>query len=107
MKNVEEDVPVYDDIEAVKFIVKYLANTNKVYVADTKVEYIFDVIYEYYEDKGLIEDDTAEEADIDEEDMLLYAKKCIKKDKIDITEDEIMLILEGEYEYGKSIGVYN
>jgi hypothetical protein len=55
----------------------------------------------------LIQEDTAEEANIDEEDMFLYLKKCAKKDKMDITDEEITLILEGEYEYGKSIGIYN
>ncbi|MDD4426772.1 MAG: hypothetical protein PHG64_00020 [Paludibacter sp.] len=107
MKTEEDDLLVYDEDEAVKFILNHLPAEAGKTIPDTKVEYVLDVIYEYYEEKGLIEEDTAEEANIDEEDMFLFLKKCVKKDKMDITDDEISLILEGEYEYGKSIGIYS
>ena len=107
MKTEEDDLLVYDEDEAVKFILNHIPVSFKASIPDTKIEYILDVIYEYYDEKGLIEEDTAEEANIDEEDMFLYLKKCVKKDKMDITDEEINLILEGEYEYGKSIGIYN
>lgn len=103
----EKDDLVYDEDEAVRFILEHIPASSKATVSDTKVEYVLDVIYEYYEEKGLIQEDVAEEADIDEEDMFLYLKKCAQKDKMDITVEEIGLILEAEYEYGKSIGIYN
>jgi hypothetical protein len=107
MKTEEDDLLVYDEDEAVKFILNHLSAVSGVPMIDTKVEYVLDVIYEYYEEKGLIQEDTAEEASIDEEDMFKYLKKCVKKDKMDITDDEISQILEAEYEYGKSVGIYN
>jgi len=102
----EDDLLFYDDVEAVKFILQNLPSNLKTTVTEEKVEYVLDVIYEFYEEQGLIEEDTAEAAYIDEEDMFLYLKKCIEKDAMDISEEEISHILEGEYEYGKSIGVY-
>ena len=107
MKTEEDDLLVYDEDEAVKFILNHISSEAKTNIPDTKVEYVLDVIYEYYDEKGLIQEDTAEEASIDEEDMFKYLKKCVKKDKMDITEEEITQILEGEYEYGKSVGIYN
>ena len=107
MKTEEDDLLVYDEDEAVKFILNHISSATKTNIPDTKVEYVLDVIYEYYDEKGLIQEDTAEEASIDEEDMFKYLKKCVKKDKMDITEEEITQILEGEYEYGKSVGIYN
>lgn len=107
MKTEEDDLLVYDEDEAVKFILNHIPAASRATIPDTKVEYVLDVIYEYYDEKGLIQEDTAEEANIDEEDMFLYLKKCIKKDKMDIPDEEIILILEGEYEYGKSVGIYN
>jgi hypothetical protein len=107
MKTEDDDLLVYDEDEAVKFILSHITAKEGTAVTDTKVEYVLDVIYEYYDEKGLIQEDTAEEANIDEEDMFEYLKKCAKKDKMDITDEEISLILEGEYEYGKSIGIYN
>ena len=107
MNTEEDDLLVYDEDEAVKFISNHLPSDAKVSIDDTKVEYVLDVIYEYYDENGLIQEDTTEEASIDEEAMFLYIRKCIKKDKINITDEEIQLMLEAEYEYGKSIGVYN
>ena len=54
----------------------------------------------------MIDEDSADEASIDEEEMFNYIMKCSKKDKMELTETEVQLILEGEYEYGKSLGIY-
>lgn len=107
MKNEEDDLLVYDEDDAVKFILEYLDSDGEGGIDETKIEYVLDVIYDYYDEKGLVEEDTAEEASIDEEDMFNFLMKSVKKDKIEITGDEIQLILDAEYEYGKSIGVYN
>jgi hypothetical protein len=106
MKNQEEDLLVYDEDDAVKFILNFLSSVENHKVDDIKIEYVLDVVYEYYEENGLIEEDSTEEASIDEEKMFNYILKCSKKDKIEISEDEIQMILEGEFEYGKSLGIY-
>jgi hypothetical protein len=102
-----DDILEFDDSEAVKFIMDYLPEDAKKEVDDTMIEYVLDVVYEFYEEKGLIEEDSAEDAVIDEEEMLQFILKCAKKDKIALSEELIDLILEGEYEYGKSLGIYN
>ena len=71
------------------------------------IEYVLDVIYEYYEENGLIDEDTTEEASIDEEDMLKYIQKCSRKDKMNLTDEQILQILEGEFKYGQSLGIYD
>ena len=43
---------------------------------------------------------------LSEEEMFKYILKVSKKDKMQLTEEEVQLILEGEFEYGKSIGIY-
>ena len=106
MKTKGDDILEYDEDDAVKFILGYLPDDVKPGIDDSKIEYVLDVIYEYYDENGLIDEDSTEEASIDEEEMFKFVQKCAKKDKIEITEDEIELILEGEYEYGKSIGIY-
>jgi len=103
----EEDLLVYDEDEAVVFILKFLPESSKKRIGEDEVDYVLDVIYDFYEEKGYIEEDSAEEASIDEDEMFEYILKAAKKDKVDINEDEILFILQGEYEYGKSIGVYN
>ena len=38
--------------------------------------------------------------------MFKFIAKCSKKDKMELSDDDIQLILDGEYEYGKSLGIY-
>lgn len=107
MKKEDEDLLVFDEDEAVKYIMSHLPEEVKSTIEETMVEYVLDVVYEYYDENGLIDEDTTEEASIDEEDMLRYIQKCAVKDKIDLSEEQIMVILEQEYNYGQSLGIYD
>jgi hypothetical protein len=106
MKTQENDLLEYDEDDAVKYILKSLPADAKQRIDETKIEYVLDVIYDFYEENGLIDEDSTEEASIDEEIMFEYIVKSSKKDKMELTEEDIQLILEGEYQYGKSIGIY-
>ncbi|OIP83801.1 MAG: hypothetical protein AUK44_04265 [Porphyromonadaceae bacterium CG2_30_38_12] len=106
MKTEEDDLLVYDEDDAVKYIMGFLPEEFKSKIDDTKIEYVLDVVYDFYDENGLIEEDSTEEASIDEEEMFQYILKCSKKDKMSLSEDEIELIIEGEYQYGKSLGIY-
>ena len=106
MKTQEDDLLVYDEDDAVKFIISSLPANAKERINDEKIEYVLDVVYEYYDENGLIDEDSTEEASIDEEEMFKFILKCSKKDKMALSEDDIQLILDGEYEYGKSLGIY-
>jgi hypothetical protein len=106
MKAQEDDLLEYDEDDAVAFILDFIPAEAKERISDDKIEYVLDVVYEYYDEKGLIDEDSTEEASIDEEDMFKYILKCSKKDKMDIQEEDVQLILDGEFEYGKSLGIY-
>lgn len=106
MKTEQDDLLEYDDDEAVNYILKLVPKELKSKINDDAINYVLDVVYDYYEENGLIDENSTEEASIDEEDMLNYVIKASKKDKMNLNEDEIQLILDGEYEYGKSIGIY-
>jgi hypothetical protein len=105
MKQNDEDM-FYDDDEAIAFILKTLPEEIKKHINDTHIEYVLDVIYDFYEENGWIEEDSTEEAEIDENAMFDYITKTVKKDNFDLSEEEIELIIDGEFEYGKSIGIY-
>ena len=106
MKTEEDDLLIYDDDDAVKYITNLVTEEMKSRVTEDNVNYVLDVLYDYYDEKGFIGDDTAEEASIDEEEMLKFVIKAAKKDGIDLNEDEIQFVLDAEYEYGKSLGIY-
>lgn len=107
MKTTEDDLLVYDEDAAVAYILNNVPVEFKDKISSDSVEYVLDVVYEYYDENGLIDEDTTEAVSIDEEDMFKYILKCSKKDKMGLSEDEIQVILDGEFEYGKSLGIYN
>ncbi len=104
--NTNDDL-IFDDDAAVQFIIKHLPEDIKGKISDDDITYILDVMYDFYEENGFINEDTATEADIDEEAMFFFIKKTMQKDKVvSLTDEELQAILDGEFEYGKSIGVY-
>ena len=97
----------YDDEAAIIFIQKKLP--KELNISDDDIQYVLDVIYDIYESKGLLNDDTDEEVEIVEEELLHYILKAVKKDEMDVeklNEENVQLILDAEYEYSESLGVY-
>lgn len=101
------DLINYDDSDAIEFITKYLAQNGVDVVAEDDIQYILDLVCEYYEKCNLLSDPNAEDATVAENEMLEYIQKLIAKEKvISIDEDTLQWVLDGEYEYGVSIGIY-
>ena len=96
----------FDDSEAIKFIMNLIPEEDKTTLTEDDIQYVLDVIYDFYEYEGLVDEDTAEEDSIDEEQLFNYVKKAAQKDGIKLNDETIQLILDGEYEYGLSIGIY-
>ena len=103
----EKDFIEVDDTECIKFILNYLPAELKEKVTDDDVQYVLDLICEYYSANDLIEEDTVEEATIAEEDMFNFILAAIRKEQvIEMDENTLAVILDGEFEYGKTIGIY-
>ena len=100
----DEDLNFVDDSECIAFILKNIDPKFK--TTDDEVQYIIDLICEYYVDSDVMED-KAESAEIAEDDMLNYIMAAIRKDKMfEMSEEKVAAILEQEYEYGKKTGLY-
>lgn len=99
--------PEFDDEKCIQFILDLIPEEDKNGMTEDDVQYVLDVIYEFYESVGLIdEEDSASEGVIDEEAELAFIKKAAKKDKVNLTDQQIQLILDGEFQYGLEIGIY-
>lgn len=70
---------VFDDQEAVKYIQANLPQEAKGKFSDDDVLYISDLVYEYYEVNGYLEEE--DEVDIDVEDLNEYVVRALKKDE--------------------------
>ena len=103
--NEEEFLP-YDDDEAIKFIRNQIPQELKEKFSDDDLNYLIDLIYEFYEEKGFLDDDDTE-VDIDLDELTAYVVKQSKKDKVGVyTEEEVKFVVDAEIAYCDSLGVF-
>jgi hypothetical protein len=108
----EEQDFLYDDDEAIKFIHNFLPQELKEKFSDDDINYIIDLIYEFYESKGLFEseDDDDEEkiVEFEEDELIQFVIKNAQKDGVGkFNSDEISFIVQGELEYCDSIDMFD
>ena len=98
----------YDEEDAVKYIQNFLPQELKGKFTDDEINYVIDIVYEFYEDKGFMDDDNDDAVvDIDEDELIAYVLKNTKKDKIkNFTEDDLTFIIQGEIAYCESLGIF-
>lgn len=99
----------YDEDDAVKYIQNYLPQELKGKFSNDEINYIIDVIYDFYEDKGLMNMDAQDDqiVDIDEDEMIEFVMKNTKKDKIkNFSSEEITFIIQGELAYCESLNIF-
>jgi len=105
----EKDLMQYDEDEAVKYIQNYLPQEMKDKYSNDEINYIIDIVYDFYEEKGYMDEDSDDNTivDIDEDELVAYVLKNTKKDKINnFSADDISFIIQGELAYCESIGIF-
>ena len=96
----------YDDDEAVAFIRNYLPQELKEKFSDDDIIYIIDLIYEFIESKGFVEEDDAV-VEFDEDELIGFVMQNAQKDEVGkFTTEEITFIVQGELEYCDSINLF-
>ena len=117
---------IYDEDESVKFIQNYLPQELKGKFSNDDINYIVDLIYEFYESKGCmsedIDDDTEfyeskgcmsedidddTEIEIDEDELTAFVVKNAQRDGVGkFTPEEIAFIVQGEMAYCESLDMF-
>ena len=101
--NEEQDFS-YDDDEAIRFIRNYIPPELKEKFSDDDINYIIDLIYEFYDEQGIFDDEFVE---FSEDELIQFVIKNGKKDGVGkFKTDEIALIVQGELEYCDSINLF-
>ena len=104
MNNVTE----YDEDKSIEFIRELLPAAIRDNISDDEIGYVVDLVYDFYEDEGLFEEDDESEIIIDEEKMIDYVIKAARKDKIrDFSDEEIKSIVMGELAYCDSLDLFD
>lgn len=106
MNNIHDEIEFNED-DAVEYIWSFIPEVDRKSLTREDIQNVLDLIYDYYDNEGLISEDTAESASIDEEQMYNYIKENAAKYDCSLSDELIQLILDGEFEYGVSIGIYS
>lgn len=102
------DELLYDEDDSVKFIQNYLPQELKGKFSNDDINYIVDLIYDFYESNGMLDDYGDDEIEIDEEEVVNYVIKNAQKDGVGKFEpEEITFIVQGELEYCDSINMFD
>jgi len=112
MKKEEEELP-YDDNESIKFIKSHLPESIRDKYDDDDIIYIVDLIYDFYDSKGFMDEDEDYSEDdedsinFDEDELVDYVKTNALADGLGAYEaDDIALIVQAELDYCESIGMF-
>ena len=99
MAEIEDSI--FDDAEAVKYTQEHLPIDAKETFTDDEILYISDVIFDYYESNGLLEQEEA--VDIDMEELTEYVIKNSKRDGFKFDPELVRWVIECEMDYEESL----
>ena len=104
MTTEKNDLLTYDEDEAVKFIRK---NNPSLALDDEQINYVIDLMYEYYESRGLLDEEKDEAVEIADDELIEYVISKTRKEKIyTLSDDDITAVVEGELDYFDSLGIF-
>lgn len=104
----ENNILEYDEEDSVRFIQEHLPEEMKGKFSDDEINYIVDLIYDFYEEKGFLDDEDEDtEVVIDEEELIEYVITNARKDAIrDYSDEAIEAIVAGELAYCDSLNLF-
>ncbi|HPL06991.1 MAG TPA: hypothetical protein PLW96_07065 [Bacteroidales bacterium] len=105
MKSEEEDLLEYDDEKALSFIRNQLPQEMKSKHSDDDYYYLLDSIYEYYENKGFLNDDE-EEVTVDLDELSDFVYQAAKEGKLSFSREEVGFFVDAEIAYCESLGIF-
>ena len=96
----------FDETKAIEYMREAIGRRAEAYDDDQLLNLI-DIIWDFYEENGLLDIDADEEIDDEEavlDDLVAYARRMLRKDKESkINDDDIAPLIEAEIDYENSI----
>lgn len=98
----------YDEEDSLRFIQEHLPEEMKDEFSDDEINYIVDLIYEFYEDKGFLDASEESEIEIDEDELLDYIFENARKDNVrEFIDEQIEAIVAGELAYCDTLNLFD
>ena len=94
----------YDEDDATEYIQSCMPDSFKGLLSNDDIIYLVDLIYEYYESKGYLNDDADDEIEVDEDELIDYVLKNAKSAKVKgLSSDVIEAVIDGELSYCETL----
>lgn len=100
----------YNEKKAISYILSQLPEEKAAKYTDDEILNVIDIIWDYYEESGLLDPATAFEDDIDDaeeremQELVKHVRKMLSKDKgSNIAPEDIDTIIAAEIDYENSI----
>ena len=96
-----------DDEKTIEFIRNYLPQELKEKFSEDELYYFLDLIDEYYSESGIldVQPDADGYVDFDLEQVVEFIVKEAQKDEVgEYDPEDILFVVQGEMEYGNSLG---
>lgn len=98
----------YDEDDSLRFIQENLPEEMKGVFSDDEINYIVDLIYEFYEEKGFLDESDDSEIEIDEDELLEYIFENAREDDFSTyTDEQIEAIVAGELAYCDTLNLFD
>lgn len=92
----------YDEDKAIEYIREH-ANLTEDY-DDDEILNVIDIIFDYYEENGLLDIDDDDDTEVSIDDVTEFATRMLRKDKLaKIVPADIRPIIEAEFDYEASL----
>ena len=103
----QDDWLNYDEFDAVKYIMDQLPEEVREKVNDENIGDIIDMMHDFYEEKGFLDDETVDEnedIEIDINEMVEYISERSENESFShLSVEDIELIVQGELNYCDSL----
>ena len=104
----EKEILEYDEDASVQFIQNQLPEEMKKKLSGDDINYIIDLVYEFYETEGFLHEDESNSVEIDEEQLLDFVIHNVKKDGLkQFSDEEIEAVVTGELEYCDTLNIFD
>ncbi|HZJ79644.1 MAG TPA: hypothetical protein VFC69_03600 [Dysgonamonadaceae bacterium] len=102
---IEKDMGLaYDEDDSAEFIQSCMPDDFKDRLSNDDINYLVDLIYEYYEEMGFLAEDADDDIDIDEDELADYVFKNSKSAKIKgLTIEMVEAVISGELAYCEAL----
>ena len=109
----EKKVLEYDEDDSLRFIRENLPEEMLDEFSDDEINYIVDLVYDFYEEKGFLDENEDEDSEIEinEDELLEYIGRNARKNREilgrDYTDEQIEAIVAGELSYCDTLNLFD